>query len=75
MLFMLSAAPVVWESDPGLKLRDLVVEFSRWVLGPYLISTLAQYASVVSVSLWQLTRPLPELPRMLTRQPDYLELM
>ncbi len=75
MLFMLSAAPVVWESDPGLKLRDLVVEFSRWVLGPYFISTLAQHASVVSVSLWQLTRPLPELPRMLTRQPDYLELM
>ena len=75
MLFMLSAAPVVWEGDPGLKLRDLVVEFSRWILGPYFIPTLAQHASVVSVSLWQLTRPLPELPRMSTRQPDCLELM
>ena len=69
MLFMLSAAPVVWESDPGLKLRDLVVEFSRWILGPYDTSTLTHLASSVSLSLWQLTGPLlvSELP--LTSQP------
>jgi len=42
VLFMLSAAPVVWEGDPGLKLRDLVVKFSRWILGPYSFSRLAQ---------------------------------
>ena len=75
VLFMLSAAPVVWEGDPGLKLRDLVVEFSRWILGPYFISTLAQLAFSVSVSLWQLTRPLPESPRMHTRQPVCLQLV
>ena len=34
MLLMLSAAPVLWEGDSGLKFRDLVVEFSRWVLVP-----------------------------------------
>ena len=39
MLLMLSAAPVLWVSNPGLKLRDLVVEFSRWVLGPKVFST------------------------------------
>ena len=36
---MLSAAPVLWIGNPGLKLRDLVVEFSRWVLGPRVLST------------------------------------
>ena len=36
---MFSAAPVLWEGDSGLKLRDLVVEFSRWVLGPKVLST------------------------------------
>ena len=36
---MLSAAPVLWEGDSGLKFRDLVVEFSRWVLGPRILST------------------------------------
>ena len=39
MLLMLSAAPVLWVGNPGLKLRDLVVEFSRWVLGPKVLST------------------------------------
>ena len=39
MLLMLSAAPVLWVGNPGLKLRDLVVEFSRWVLGPKILST------------------------------------
>ena len=39
MLLMLSAAPVLWEGDSGLKFRDLVVEFSRWVLGPKVLST------------------------------------
>ena len=39
MLLMLSAAPVLWVGNPGLKLRDLVVEFSRWVLGPWVFST------------------------------------
>lgn len=39
MLLMLSAAPVLWEGDSGLKFRDLVVEFSRWVLGPKVFST------------------------------------
>jgi|TARA_X000000368_G_scaffold407529_1_gene387067 hypothetical protein len=29
VLLMLSAAPVLGEGDSGLKLRDLVVEFSR----------------------------------------------
>ena len=36
---MLSAAPVLREGDSGLKFRDLVVEFSRWVLGPKVLST------------------------------------
>lgn len=31
---MLTAAPMLGESDSCLKLRDLIVEFSRWVLGP-----------------------------------------
>ena len=39
MLLVLSAAPVLWEGDSGLKFRDLVVEFSRWVLGPKYTST------------------------------------
>ena len=39
MLLMLSAAPVLWVGNPSLKLRDLVVEFSRWVLGPKYTST------------------------------------
>ena len=39
MLLMLFAAPVLWVGDPGLKLRDLIVEFSRWVLVPKLFST------------------------------------
>ena len=39
MLLMFSAAPVLWVGNPGLKLRDLVVEFSRWVLGPKVLST------------------------------------
>ena len=39
MLLMLSAAPVLWVGNPGLKLRDLVVEFSRWVLGPRVLYT------------------------------------
>ena len=39
VLLMLSAAPVLGEGDSGLKLRDLVVEFSRWVLGPKVFST------------------------------------
>ena len=39
MLLMFSAAPVLWEGDSGLKFRDLVVEFSRWVLEPKVFST------------------------------------
>ena len=39
VLLMLTAAPVLWEGDSGLKFRDLVVEFSRWVLGPKVFST------------------------------------
>ena len=39
VLLMLSAAPVLWEGDSGLKLRYLVVEFSRWVLEPKVFST------------------------------------
>ena len=39
MLLMLSAAPVLGKGDSGLKLRNLVVEFSRWVLGPKYFST------------------------------------
>ena len=39
VLLMLSAAPVLREGDSGLKFRDLVVEFSRWVLGPRGLST------------------------------------
>ena len=35
MLLMFTAAPVLWEGDSGLKFRDLVVEFSRWVRGPW----------------------------------------
>ena len=41
VLFMLSAAPVVWEGNSGLWLRDLVVEFSRWILGPRVLLTVS----------------------------------
>jgi len=40
VLLMLIAAPVLREGDSGLKFRDLVVEFSRWVLGPRVLSQL-----------------------------------
>ena len=43
VLFMLSAAPVVWEGNSGLKFRDLVVEFSRWVLGPRVLLTVVHH--------------------------------
>jgi hypothetical protein len=39
VLLMLTAAPVLWEGNSGLKFRDLVVEFSRWVLGPKFLPT------------------------------------
>ena len=39
VLLMLSAAPVLWVGNSGLKFRDLAVEFSRWVLGPKVLST------------------------------------
>jgi len=39
VLLMLSAAPVLGKGDSGLKLRDLVIEFSRWVLGPWVFPT------------------------------------
>ena len=39
VLLMLTAAPVLREGDSGLKFRDLVVEFSRWVLGPRVLPT------------------------------------
>ena len=45
MLLMLSAAPVVWEGNSGLKLRDFVIEISRWVLGPKYTSTLNHHRS------------------------------
>ena len=41
VLLMLSTAPMLWKGDSGLKLRDLIVEFSRWVLGPWFLSTVA----------------------------------
>ena len=39
VLLMLSTAPMLWEGDSGLKLQDLIVEVSRWVLGPRFFST------------------------------------
>ena len=33
--FVLPAAPMLRGGDSSLKLRDLVVEFSRWVLRPW----------------------------------------
>ena len=39
VLLMLSTAPMLWEGDSGLKLRNLIVEVSRWVLGPVVFST------------------------------------
>ena len=45
---MLSAAPVVGEGDSGLKFRDLVVEFSRWVLGPKFLSTVGQRPALLA---------------------------
>ena len=45
MLLMLSAAPVVWEGNSGLKLRDFIVEISRWVLGPKNTSTANRHRS------------------------------
>lgn len=44
---MLSAAPVLWEGDSGLKLRDLVVQFSRWVLGPWVFPTVDHHSQFV----------------------------
>ena len=61
MLLMLSAAPVLWVGNPGLKLRDLVVEFSRWVLGPKVFSTVDHHLPLLvrkkSVSYTHLTLP------------------
>ena len=34
VLLMFSAAPMLGTGDSGFKFRDLVVEFSRWGLGP-----------------------------------------
>ena len=45
VLLMLSAAPVVWEGNSGLKLRDFIVEISRWVLGPKNTSTVNHHRS------------------------------
>ena len=39
VLLMLSTAPMLWEGDSGLKLRNLIVEVSRWVLGAGVFST------------------------------------
>ena len=33
--FVLPATPMLREGDSSLKLRDLIVEFSRWVLRPW----------------------------------------
>ena len=33
MKLMLSTTPVMSRGDSGLKLRDLVIEVSRWILG------------------------------------------
>ena len=49
MLLMLSAAPMVGEGDSGLKFRDLVVEFSRWVLGPKFLSTVEHRPDLLAV--------------------------
>ena len=45
MLLMLSAAPVMWEGNSGLELRDFVVEISRWVLGTKNTSTVNHHRS------------------------------
>ena len=45
VLLMLSAAPVMWEGNSGLELRDFVVEISRWVLGPKNTSTVNHHRS------------------------------
>ena len=39
VLLVLPAAPMVRERNSGLKLRDFVIKFSRWVLGPKIIPT------------------------------------
>ena len=39
VLLMLSAAPVLGEGDSGLKLRNLIIEVSRWVLGSWVFPT------------------------------------
>ena len=44
---MLSAAPVLWVSNPALKIRDLVVEFSGWVIGPKVLSTVDHHLSLL----------------------------
>ena len=49
VLLMLSAAPVLGEGDSGLKLRDLVVEFSRWVLVPKFLSTVEHRPALLAV--------------------------
>ena len=45
VLLILSAAPVVWEGNSGLKLRDFIVEISRWVRGPKNTSTVNHHGS------------------------------
>ena len=34
VVLVLSTGPVLWAGDSGFEFRDLIVEFSRWVLGP-----------------------------------------
>ena len=45
VLLMLSAAPVMWEGNSGLELRDFVIEISRWVLGAKNTSTVNHHRS------------------------------
>ena len=49
VLVMLSAAPMLWEGDSGLKFRNLVVEFSRWGLGPKFTSTVEHRPALLEV--------------------------
>lgn len=46
---MLSAAPVMRESNSGLKLRDLIVEISRWALDTKCTITMTPHSTATRI--------------------------
>ena len=59
VLLVFSAAPMLREGDSGLKLRDFVIECSRWVLGPLYPFTVNHHSHPCSSSARGCSAPRP----------------